>query len=82
MNRRERPPKLSRHAKDTARPAIKLFSDYIREGAGIAQREKKRESRKKTFLRRKSRLSIFRKVAKYNPSQRPANVQKTGKKLL
>jgi hypothetical protein len=70
MNRRERPPKLSRHTKDTARPAIGLFSDYIREGDRIAQRKEKRESRRKTFLQRKSRLSIFRKVAEYNPSLR------------
>jgi hypothetical protein len=48
MNRRERPPKLSRHTKDTARPAIGLFSDYIREGARIAQRKEKGESRRKT----------------------------------
>jgi hypothetical protein len=70
MNCRERPPKLSRHAKDTARPAIGLFNDYIWEGARIAQRKEKQESRRKTFLQRKSRLSIFRKVAEYNPSLR------------
>jgi hypothetical protein len=68
MNRRERPPKLSHHAKDTARPAFRLFSDYIWEGAGIAQRKEKQESTRKTFLQRKSRLSIFRKVAEYNLS--------------
>jgi hypothetical protein len=68
MDRRERPQKLSCHAKDTARLAIGLFSDYIREGAQIAQRKEKQESRRKTFLRRKSRLSIFQKVAEYNPS--------------
>ena len=72
MNRRERPPKLSRHAKDTARPTIGLFSNYLREGARIAQRKEKLESRRKTFLRRKSRLSIFRKVAEYNPSLKMA----------
>ena len=48
--------------KVTAHPAIGLFSDYIREGARIAQRKEKRESRRKTFQRRKSRLSIFQKV--------------------
>jgi hypothetical protein len=41
---------LSCHAKDTAHPAIGLFSDYIREGAQIAQRKEKQESRRKTFL--------------------------------
>jgi hypothetical protein len=54
--------------KVTAHPAIGLFSDYVRKGARIAQRKEKRESRRKTFLRRKYRLSIFRKVAEYNPS--------------
>ena len=58
--------------KVTAHPAIGLFSDYIREGARIAQRKEKRESRRKTFQRGKSRLSIFRKVAEYNPSLKMA----------
>ncbi len=66
--RRERPPKFSRHTKVTAHPAIGLFSDYVRKGARIAQRKEKRESRRKTFLHGKYRLSIFRKVAEYNPS--------------
>jgi hypothetical protein len=54
----------------TARPAIGLLG-Y---SAIIFRKEleyipEKRETRKgkKTFLRRKSRLSIFRKVAEYNP---------------
>jgi hypothetical protein len=41
LNRRDRPPKLSRHAKVTAHPAIGLFSDYIREGARTAMRKEK-----------------------------------------
>jgi hypothetical protein len=78
----ESPPKLSRHATDTARPAIGLFSDYIREGARIAQRKEKRESRRKTFLRRKSRLSIFRKVAEYNPSLRLISKNDDGQNVV
>jgi hypothetical protein len=52
MNHSERPPKLSRCKMDTARPAIGLFSNYIREGAQIAQRKEKHESRRKTFPQR------------------------------
>jgi hypothetical protein len=39
--------KLSRHAHLTAHPAIRLFSDYIRERIRIAVRKEKRDIRKK-----------------------------------
>jgi hypothetical protein len=62
--------------KVTAHPAIGLFSDYIWEGARIAQRKEKRESRRKTFLRRKYRqLSRFLST-KYNPSLRGRMVRR------